>query len=94
MIGERFNYSEEKLDTFQTLPEALDPFLISTEKYIELYFQSFKDSYESSQMFCFRTQCIQNKTFEMPCTRPRTRLMTRNPTIFNITWWDDGSIEQ
>ena len=21
------------------------------------------------QMFCFRTQCIQNKTFETPCTR-------------------------
>ena len=26
-------------------------------------------------MFCFRTQCIQKKTFEMSCTGPRARLL-------------------
>ena len=29
---------------------------------------------EVSQMFCFRTQCIQNKTFETPCIWPCTGL--------------------
>ena len=29
---------------------------------------------EVSQMFCFRTQCIQNKTFGMSPTGPCTRL--------------------
>ena len=46
------------------------------------YFQSFKASYEvsykTSEMLCFRTQCIQNKTFETPRMRPRMKLwMTR-----------------
>ena len=31
--------------------------------------KSIDASYKASQMFCFRTQCIQNKTFETPCTR-------------------------
>ena len=34
----------------------------------------YEVSYEVSQMFCFRTQCIQNKTFETSHTGPRMRL--------------------
>ena len=34
-------------------------------------------------MFCFTTQCNQNKTFEKPCTRRHTRLwMSRNTGLY------------
>ena len=56
------------------------------------YFYSLKVSYEvlykASLMFWFRTQCIQNKTFETPRTRPWTRLwITRNTGLFKRVWW-------
>ena len=46
------------------------------------YFYSFKALYdalydascEASQMFCFTTQCNQNKTFEKPRKKHLTRL--------------------
>ena len=41
---------------------------------IERVLAGVKASYEASQMFCFRTQCILNKTFETPCTKLRRRL--------------------
>ena len=57
------------------------------------YFYSFKASYdasyEASQMFCFTTQCNQNKTFEKPCTRCctslwKTRYTGLNSTVFSM----------
>ena len=48
------------------------------------YFYSFKAlydaSYEASQMFCFTTQCNQNKLFEKPTTRRCTRHHMRHCT--------------
>ena len=39
-------------------------------------------------MFCFTTQCNQNKTFEKPGTRRRTRLwMTRNNGLMCANVW-------
>ena len=47
---------------------------------------SFKALYETSQMFCFTTQCYQNKTYEKPRMRRRTRLsMSRNTGLYLLT---------
>ena len=47
-------------------------------QYFHLFKALYMESYKASQMFCFRTQCTHNKTFETP----RTRLwMTRNTRL-------------
>ena len=49
--------------------------------------QSKPPSYEASQMFCFKAQCIQNKTFEKPCTSCGTRLwLNRNTGPYFGPW--------